>query len=346
MIKKSDLIKVSIDTLGSETSISNIIKGLNTSFLRNNNYFFRLFGSQEQLEHELKKFSALKNNVEIIHCDEVIEMNDKPSEVIKSKKNSSMFRSIKSILETDSQAILSCGNTGALMALSLLNLKTLSSIKRPAIASIWPNINGESIVLDLGANIKSDSQFLIDNAILGTSLASTLLKIKNPTVGLLNIGREESKGNEVLQKTSQELSELDTKGLINYFGFIEGSDISNGVTNVVITDGFTGNIALKTAEGTARMIQTFLKNSLKSSLISKLGAFFATFALSSLKEKLDPRVHNCGIFVGLNAPVIKCHGASDHVGIAYAADLLYILIKGNVNDKIKNNIEKKDSDYI
>ena len=341
MIKKSDLIKVSIDTLGSETSISNIIKGLNTSFLRNDNYFFRLFGSQEQLNHELKKFSALKNNVEIIHCDEVIEMNDKPSEVMKSKKNSSMFRSIKSILETDSQAILSCGNTGALMALSLLNLKTLSSIKRPAIASIWPNINGESIVLDLGANIKSDSQFLVDNAILGTSLASILLKIKNPSVGLLNVGREESKGNEVLQKTSQELSELDTKGFINYFGFIEGSDISNGITNVVITDGFTGNIALKTAEGTARMIQMFLRNSLKSSLISKLGAFLATFALSTLKEKLDPRVHNCGIFVGLNAPVIKCHGASDHVGIAYAADLLYMLIKDNVNEKIKKNIEKQ-----
>jgi len=227
------------------------------------------------------------------------------------------------------------------MALSLFNLKTLETIKRPAIASIWPNINGESIVLDLGANIKSDSQFLIDNAVLGTSLASTLLKINSPSVGLLNVGREESKGNEVLQKASQELLELDKKGLINYFGFIEGGDISSGVTNVVITDGFTGNVALKTAEGTARMIQTFLKNSLKSSLTSKLGAFLATFALSTLKEKLDPRVHNCGIFVGLNAPVIKCHGASDHVGIAYAADLLYMLIKDDVNEKIKKNIEKQ-----
>ena len=271
-------------------------------------------------------------------------MIDKPSEVIKSKKNSSMYRSINSILVTDSQAALSCGNTGALMAISLLNLKTLRSIKRPAIASIWPNTNGESIVLDLGANIKSDSQFLVDNAILGTSLASTLLKINSPSVGLLNVGKEDSKGNEVLQKASQELLELDTKGLINYSGFIEGGDISKGTTNVVITDGFTGNIALKTAEGTARMIQVFLKNSLKSSLVSKLGAFLATFALSSLKEKLDPRVHNCGIFVGLNAPVIKCHGASDHVGIAYAADLLYMLIKGNINDKIKNSIEKQQGD--
>ena len=260
MIDNRETIKISIDTLGSETSIANIIKGLNTSFLRNDNYFFRLFGLKEKLNYELKKFSTLKENVEIIDCNEFVEMTDKPSEVMKTKKNSSMFKSIISILETDSKAVLSCGNTGALMAISLLNLKTLDTIKRPAIASIWPNVTGESIVLDLGANIKSDSQFLIDNAILGTSLATTLLKIKTPSVGLLNVGKEDSKGNEVLQKASHELSALDAKGLINYYGFIEGSDISNGLTNVVITDGFTGNIALKTAEGTARMIQVFLKN--------------------------------------------------------------------------------------
>jgi glycerol-3-phosphate acyltransferase PlsX len=227
------------------------------------------------------------------------------------------------------------------MAMSLLTLRTLDTIKRPAIASIWPNMSGESVVLDLGANTKIDSQYLVDNAILGTSLASTLLKIKNPSVGLLNIGKEDSKGNDVLQKASQELVELDNIGLINYYGFVEGSDISKGLTNIVITDGFTGNVALKTAEGTARMIQTFLKNSLNSSIMSKVGAYFASFALSSLKDRLDPRVHNCGIFVGLNAPVIKCHGASDHIGIAYAADLIYMLIKDDVNDKIKKNIEKQ-----
>jgi len=341
MTDSNKFIKISIDMLGSETSIANIIKGLNVSFLRNDNYFFRLFGPREKINYELKKFKTLKDNVEIIDCNEFIEMTDKPSEVMKTKKNSSMFKSIISILETDSKAVLSCGNTGALMAFSLLNLKTLDTIKRPAIASIWPNLKGESIVLDLGANIKLDSQFLVDNAILGASLATTLLKIKNPSVGLLNVGKEESKGSDVLQKAANELSELNTKGLINYFGFIEGSDISNGLTNVVITDGFTGNIALKTAEGTARMIQTFLKNSLKSSLISRLGTIFASFALSSLKDKLDPRVHNCGIFVGLNAPVIKCHGASDHVGITYAADLLYMLLSDNVNDRIKQNIAKQ-----
>ena len=341
MMEENNTIKISVDTLGSETSISNIIKGLNNSFLRNDNYFFRLYGSTNAISNELKNYNDLKKNVEIIDCDEMVKMTDKPSDVIKSKKDSSMYRSIESIKETDSKAVLSCGNTGALMALSLLNLKTLDTIKRPAIASIWPNTNGESVVLDLGANIKSDSQYLVDNAILGTSLASILLKIKNPSVGLLNIGKEESKGNDTLQKTSQELIDLNDRGLINYYGFIEGSDISNGVTNVVITDGFTGNIALKTAEGTARMIKTFLKNSLNSSIISRLGAYLASFALNSLRDKLDPRVHNCGIFVGLKAPVIKCHGASDHIGITYAADLIYMLIKDDVNAKIMKNIEKQ-----
>ena len=313
----------------------------NKLYIVYNLYFFRLYGSTNAISNELKNYNDLKKNVEIIDCDEMVKMTDKPSDVIKSKKDSSMYRSIESIKETDSKAVLSCGNTGALMALSLLNLKTLDTIKRPAIASIWPNTYGESVVLDLGANIKSDSQYLVDNAILGTSLASILLKIKNPSVGLLNIGKEESKGNDTLQKTSQELIDLNDRGLINYYGFIEGSDISNGITNVVITDGFTGNIALKTAEGTARMIKTFLKNSLNSSIISRLGAYLASFALNSLRDKLDPRVHNCGIFVGLKAPVIKCHGASDHIGITYAADLIYILIKDDVNAKIMKNIEKQ-----
>jgi glycerol-3-phosphate acyltransferase PlsX len=340
MVMENKIIKISVDTLGSETSVENLIRGLNTSFLRNENYFFRIFGNQEKIEKELDKFSELKKNVEIVDCTETVEMNDKPSDVMRAKKDSSMYRSIISVLETDSQAVLSCGNTGALMALSLLNIKPLETIKRPAIASIWPNLNGESIVLDLGANIKSNSQYLIDNAILGTSLASSLLKIKNPSVGLLNVGKEDNKGNEIVNEASIRLTELKDKGVINYFGYIEGGDISNGKTNVVITDGFTGNIALKTAEGTARMVKTFLKEALNSSIISKLGSIFSSFALETLRSKLDPRVHNCGIFVGLNAPVIKCHGSSDHVGITYASDLLYMLINDNINDKVKKTIEK------
>ncbi|MGY9025159.1 MAG: phosphate acyltransferase PlsX [Candidatus Pelagibacterales bacterium] len=340
MIEKNEIVSIAVDTLGSETSLYNIIKGLNISFLRNENYHFNLFGKKTDITNELKKYKALADNVKIFDCIESVEMTDKPSEVMKSKKDSSMFRSIDSVKIGKSDAVLSCGNTGVLMALALFNLKTLTSIKRPAIASIWPNIKSESIVLDLGANIKSDYQYLIDNAILGASLASILLKIKDPSVGLLNVGKEDTKGNEILQKASSDLIELDKKGHLNYFGFVEGSDISLGITNVVVTDGFTGNIALKTAEGTARMIQNFLKSALSSSFFSKIGSFFASLALKSLKDKLDPRIHNCGIFVGLNAPVIKCHGASDYVGIAYAADLMYLLISSNVNEKIRENLEK------
>ena len=341
---ENKIIKISVDTLGSETTVENLMKGLYTSFLRNENYFFRIFGDQKKIKKELNKYSEFKNNIEIVDCTEIVEMNDKPSDVMRTKKNSSMYRSIVSVLETDSQAVLSCGNTGALMALSLLNIKSLESIKRPAIASIWPNTNGESIVLDLGANTKLNTQYLVDNAILGSSLASSLLKIKNPSVGLLNVGKEDNKGNEIVNEASLRLTELRDKGIINYAGYIEGSDISGGKTNVVITDGFTGNIALKTAEGTARMVKTFLKEALNSSIISKLGSFFSFFALASLRNKLDPSVHNCGIFVGLNAPVIKCHGASDHVGITYASDLLYMLINDNINDKVKKTIEKLSSD--
>ena len=179
---ENKIIKISVDTLGSETTVENLMKGLYTSFLRNENYFCRIFGDKKKIKKELNKYSEFKNNIEIVDCTEIVEMNDKPSDVMRTKKNSSMYRSIVSVLETDSQAVLSCGNTGALMALSLLNIKSLESIKRPAIASIWPNTNGESIVLDLGANTKLNTQYLVDNAILGSSLASSLLKIKNPFI--------------------------------------------------------------------------------------------------------------------------------------------------------------------
>ena len=341
MINLSDnKIKIAVDTGGSETSLENIIKGLNISFQRNKNYEFLVFGKEDCILKELKKYDDLSKKIEIIHCDEFIEMKDKPSEVLRKKQKSSMARTIKSVEEGKAHAALSCGNTGALMALSLFNLKTIENIKRPAIATIWPNLKGESIVLDLGANIKTDSQTLIDNAILGSSLATAIFRINNPSIGLLNVGKEESKGDEIIQKTAKNLKDLDYKKLINYYGFVEGDSISKGLTNVVVTDGFTGNIALKTAEGTAVMIKSYIKKSLESSVLSKIGALFATHALLALKNKLNPNTHNCGIFLGLNSPVIKCHGSSDYLGISYAADILYQLIENNINQKIEKNIAR------
>tara|TARA_B100001996_G_scaffold366241_1_gene336776 strand:- start:874 stop:1896 length:1023 start_codon:yes stop_codon:yes gene_type:complete len=331
-------IKLSVDTLGSETSLSEIIKGLSESSLRYDDYFFYLFGNKDLIKKELNAHKLLINRTEIIHCEEEISMSDKPAEVIKQKVNSSMFKAVQSVVNSESDALLSCGNTGALMALSLLYIKTIDEIKRPAIASIWPNLKGESIILDLGANTKSDTRYLVDNAILGASLASILFKINDPSVGLLNVGIEENKGNETIQATSEELVKMSEKNIINYHGYIEGNDISTGKTNVVITDGFTGNIALKTAEGTAKMIQTYLKLGFKSSVISRIGYLLSSLALKSVNDRLDPRIHNCGILIGLNSPVIKCHGNSEYMGISYAADIVHSLVKDKVNDRIKEYI--------
>ena len=267
-------------------------------------------------------------------------MDDKPSDIIKTKTSSSMLRAIKSVEEKASDAVLSFGNTGALMTYSLLNIKTLAEIKRPAIASIWPNLKGESIVLDLGANTKKDSRYLIDNAILGSSLASILFKISSPSIGILNVGKEDIKGSDEIKLAADELSKLSDTSLINYFGYVEGNDISNGLTNVVVTDGFTGNISLKTAEGTAKLFQSHLNDAFRSSLISKIGYFLSSLAMKSVKDRLDPRVHNCGILMGLNALVVKCHGQSEFKGVSYATDIIYSLLSNDVNQKIKTYVRE------
>ena len=324
--------------LGSETSTYEILKGLEQSLLRNIKYEFHLFGEKNNITSKLIKFSKLKNASEIIDCSDSISMNDKPSDIIKSKSSSSMNLAIKSVENNKSDAVLSFGNTGALMTLSLLNIKTLSEIKRPSIASIWPNLKGESIVLDLGANTKLSSRYLIDNAILGSSLASILFKIERPTVGILNVGSEDIKGNDEIRNASTRLKELDALKLINYNGYVEGNDISLGKTNVVVTDGFTGNIALKTAEGTAKLFQSHLNSAYQSSLLSMLGYTLSSISLKSVKERLDPRVHNCGVFMGLNALVVKCHGKSEFKGVSYAADIIYSLLTNKVNEKIKKYV--------
>ena len=322
--------------MGSETSLNEILEGINDSALRHENLFFTLFGRSVDINKLVENIFPLNTRSEVINCDEQVLMTDKPTDAIRSKKNSSMQLSIDYVSSGKSHAVLSCGNTGALMAISLLKLRTIASIKRPAIASIWPNIKGESIVLDLGANIKNDSTSLIDNAILGSALAKVLFSMSEPSVGLLNVGIEEMKGSENVQKASEVLSDMSSKKQLNYYGFIEGADISNGSTNVVVTDGFTGNIALKTAEGTASMVQRYFKKAFESSILSKLGYFFASLSLTSVRQRLDPRVHNCGIFMGLTAPVVKCHGKSDRMGISYATDIAYSLVQREVNKKVEN----------
>ena len=333
-------ITLSIDTLGSETKIKDICHGLNLSSERNIDYKYLFYGNENDIKKNISKFKRLIKVSEVIQCDEIVEMNDIPSEAIKNKKKSSMSQAIESVSMKYSDAALSFGNTGALMTFALLMIKTLSGIRRPSIASIWPNLSGDSIILDLGANTKQDSRFLIDNALLGSSLASILFQIDKPSIGLLNVGTEKNKGNDEIRIASEKLQNLSLNNIVNYFGFVEGNDISLGKTNVVVTDGFSGNIALKTAEGTAKMIQSNLRNAFKSSISSKLGYVLSSQALRSMSDKLDPRVHNCGILMGLNSLVVKCHGESEHKGVSYAADIVYSLIRNNVNQKIEEFIKK------
>ncbi len=334
-----DNITLSIDTLGSETKIKDICHGLSLSSERNINFKFLIYGNEYEIKKNISNYKSLTKASEVIHCEEFIKMNDVPSDV-KNKKKSSMFKAIESVSNKYADAVLSFGNTGALMTFSLLRIKTLADIKRPSIASIWPNLNGDSIILDLGANTKQDSRFLVDNALLGSSLASALFQISKPSIGLLNVGTEDNKGNEEIKIAAEKLRDLSFKKIINYFGFVEGNDISLGKTNVVVTDGFSGNIALKTAEGTANMIQSNLKNAFNSSILSKLGYVFSSQALKSMNDKLDPRVHNCGILMGLNSLVVKCHGKSEFKGVSYAADIIYSLMSNNVNDKIEDYLRQ------
>ena len=332
--------------LGSETKLNDILKGLNQSLLRNLNYKFQLYGSENEIKKKIEKYKELIKATEIINCDSYITMQDKPSDILKSKKNSSMSLAINSVTENTSDSVLSFGNTGALISLSLLNIKTLKGIKRPAIASIWPNMKGESVVLDLGANTKLDSRYLIDNSILGASLASILFKIENPSIGLLNVGIEDNKGKEEIKLASDQLKELSRKFSINYHGYVEGNDISIGRTNVVVTDGFTGNISLKTAEGTAKLFQSHLADAFRSSILSKMGYFFSSLAMKSVSDRLDPRVHNCGILMGLNSLAVKCHGQSEYKGVSYAADIIYSLLENNMNEKIRDYVSKMHSKLI
>ena len=337
------IFTLSVDTLGSETELNDILKGLNQSLLRNLNYKFQLYGPEEIIKKKIEKYKRLIKVTEIIDCDSYITMEDKPSDILKSKKTSSMYLAIKSVTEKLSDAVLSFGNTGALMSLSLLNIKTLKGIKRPAIASIWPNMKGESVVLDLGANTKLDSRYLIDNSILGASLASILFKIDNPSIGLLNVGKEDNKGKDEIKLASDQLRDLSQNFSVNYYGYIEGNDISTGSTNVVVTDGFTGNISLKTAEGTAKLFQSHLEDAFKSSILSKIGYFLSSLAMKSVRDRLDPRVHNCGILMGLNSLAVKCHGHSEYRGVSYAADIIYSLLDNNVNKKISDYVSEMHS---
>ena len=328
---------IALDAMGGDAGPEVVIPGAALAAERHPEIGFLLYGDAERIRPLVEKHFRLQARSEIRHAEISVAMDDKPSQALRRGRNKSgMWLAIDSVSRGEAQAVVSAGNTGALMAMSRFILRTLPGIQRPAIAAIWPTERGESVVLDVGATVGADAHQLLEFAIMGEAMASCLFGIEHPTVGLLNIGVEEVKGNEHVKEAARMLREL--KLPLRYEGFVEGDDIGKGKVDVVVTEGFTGNVALKTAEGTAKQITGFLRSAMKSSLMSKIGAVFAAGAFNALRERLDPRKHNGGVFLGLKGVVVKSHGGTDALGFATAIDVAVDMVKNGLTARIAADV--------
>lgn len=325
-------LTVSIDAMGGDAGPGVVVAGLARSVIRHPNVRFLLHGDEAELKPLFAKRAKLLEKVEIHHAVERVRMEDKPSQALRRGRNTSMWRAIESVAKGGAEVVISCGNTGALMAMSMFQLRTLKGIDRPAIAALWPSMHGQTVVLDVGANVESDAKQLVDFAVMGQAFARAVLGLERPSVGILNVGEEELKGHESVRAAAQILRSVSLP--IEFKGFVEGDDISEGTVDVVVTDGFTGNIALKTAEGAARVVINFLRAGLRRSLLGRIGALFAAGALIAMRRKLDPRASNGGIFLGLNGVVVKSHGGTDALGFASALDMAIDMAEADVLPKI------------
>jgi glycerol-3-phosphate acyltransferase PlsX len=336
-------ITIAIDAMGGDNSPDKTIHGLKLFLdlnFKKDDFIINLFGDKDKIDNALLKYKISQNKIKIFHTSSVISDEETPLSAIKNSKNTSMWNCIKSQLDGHSDISLSAGNTGVLLVISRMILKMMEKVSKPALAGLWPNKNGMNVVLDLGANIDCDENNLVDFAELGSALYKSLYINETPRVSLLNIGSEEIKGTETLKKAFKKLEELDNQNNFYFKGYIEGNRIMSGETDVIITDGFTGNVALKTAEGTAKFITDNLKKTLNQNLLSKISILFSYFALKKFKEKLDPRKYNGAIFLGLNGPVVKSHGGIDALGFSHSINLCYKIIKGNLMSEIKKNLSQ------
>ena len=335
-------VTISVDAMGGDNAPNIVIDGIALSAVRHGDVHFLLYGRANDIEPLLEQHPHLKSRCTIIHCDEVVSMDAKPASILRRGQNTSMWNAIGGVLDGRANAVISAGNTGALMAMSKLRLRMIDGIDRPAIASLWPTLHGEAVMLDMGANIDANSRQLLDFALMGSQYAKILFDKKMPTVGLLNVGSEQEKGNDIVKSADILLRESADIFGFSYHGFVEGNDITRGTTDVVVTDGFTGNVALKTAEGTATLIGTYLKSALLSTFWGKIGAWIASASLRAFKEKIDPKRVNGGVFLGLNGLVVKSHGGTNDVGFAAALDLSIDLAKGNIVKTITEYIHQMD----
>lgn len=298
---------------------------------------FLIFGDQKVINPVLDNHPHLKKYADVTHTDIAISSTDKPSAALRNGKGSSMRLAIESVKDGVADGVVSAGNTGALMAMSKLLLKALPGISRPAIASVMPTESGKTVMLDLGANLSCDAEVLTQFAVLGAVYARVVQGISVPSVGLLNVGTEEMKGHEEIKAAAAILSSVKFPG--RYYGFIEGNDITKGTVDVVVTDGFTGNIALKTAEGVGKLTKHFLSDAFKSSPLSMLGYLLAARSINKMKDKVDPRKYNGGMFLGVNGICVKSHGGSDVLGTEHAILVASDLIHNGFNARVADEIE-------
>lgn len=330
-------LTIALDAMGGDLGPDMVLPGAELAAVRHPDCRYLLFGDRAKIEPGLAVQPRLRERAEIRHCEIAVAMDDKPSQALRrGRGKSSMWQAIDAVRRGEADACVSAGNTGALMAMARFILRTLPGIERPAIAAIWPTLRGESVVLDVGATIGADARQLVEFAIMGEAMARCLFGLDKPSVGLLNVGVEEIKGIEQVKIAGRLLRDL--KLPLEYYGFVEGDDIGKGTVDVVVTEGFTGNIALKTAEGTAKQISTYLKMALRRTLLSKIGALLATGAFSALRDRMDPRKHNGGVFLGLNGIVVKSHGGTDALGFATAIDVAIDMVSNELVRKISEDV--------
>jgi phosphate acyltransferase len=332
-------VTISLDGMGGDHGPSVVIPGAAFALERRPDTRFVIFGNEAQITPLLAAHPKLKAATTFHHTDVAVTMDVKPSQALRQGRyKSSMWKAIEAVKTGEADVCVSAGNTGALMAMSKFCLKSMAAVERPAIACLWPTLRGESIVLDVGATIGADAAHLVDLAVMGAAMARIVLHVDRPSVGLLNVGVEEIKGNEEVKEAGRILRETALPHL-DYHGFVEGDDLGKGTVDVVVTEGFTGNIALKTAEGTAKQIGSYLKTAMSSTLFSKIGYLFARQAFTALKDRMDPRKVNGGVFLGLEGIVIKSHGGTDAIGFAAAIDTAYDMASHDLMAQIREMVD-------
>jgi glycerol-3-phosphate acyltransferase PlsX len=334
--RSSGKITIALDVMGGDNAPGAVLHGANLYIASCPDVRFLLFGNEKKITPILNGFPRLSAVSEVFHTDNFISSDEKPSVALRRGRDSSMRLAIDAVKEERADAVVSAGNTGALMAMSKLVLRPIAGIDRPAIASIFPTRKGRCVLLDLGANVDCNSENLVQFALMGDAFAKVLLNIASPSIGLLNVGSEDNKGSEIVKSAAEELR--DGSYSINFYGYVEGDDIAEGTVDIVVTDGFTGNVALKSAEGTAKLCVDTVKKSLRSSILAMIGGMLIKSAMKNAFKILDPRMHNGAMFLGLNGISVKSHGGTDSIGFANAIGVAYELAANNINKKIKDEL--------